>query len=339
MVNLINPLVSIVLPVYNGDVYLQSAIESILNQTFIDFELVIINDASTDNTDQIINNFKDKRIRYFINETNLKIIETLNKGINLSRGKYIARMDADDISFPNRIEDQVNFLEKNVEIDVLGTGFEIIGNNQNDRFSNNTVVYNTDSKKIAFNLIYNNVILHPSVMFRSSVFHKYKIYYNKKFIHAEEYYLWTQLIIHTKFANLPDILLKYRVHDNQISLQNHKVQLDNSYSIQQLYLKNLGLNITFNQAKLFVDFLQKKKINDNAIFELLNIIDLFEKKIKLMEIMDVKYSLMEINKNLKNVIINSNNNKLSFLKSFRIIYILFQCSLKQKISFFLKIKF
>jgi hypothetical protein len=268
----------------------------------------------------------------------LKIIETLNKGIHLSKGKYIARMDADDISLPNRIENQVIFLEKNIEVDVLGTGFEIIGNETNGRFTKNKVIYNKDSSKLAFNLIYSNVILHPSVMFRASVFTKYNLFYSKKFIHAEEYYLWTQLIIKTKVANLPDILLKYRVHNNQISIQNHKIQLENSYNIQHLYLKSLGLNITLNQAKLFVDFLQKKNINDNDIYELLKIINLFEKKVKLLETIDVKYSLLEINKNLKNVIINCNKIKLSTLKSTKIINILFQCSLKQKISFFLKIK-
>ena len=107
------PLVSVLMAVYNGEKYLLEAIESILNQTYTNFEFLIINDGSTDSTEEIILSYSDQRIRYIKNEQNLKLIASLNKGLDLAKGKYIARMDADDISLPDRLEKQVNFLERN----------------------------------------------------------------------------------------------------------------------------------------------------------------------------------------------------------------------------------
>ena len=109
------PEITVLMPVYNGEKYLRPAIESILNQTFSDFEFLIINDGSTDNSESIILSYKDERIRYVKNENNLKLIKTLNKGIDLARGKYIARMDADDISLPTRLEREIEYMESHPE--------------------------------------------------------------------------------------------------------------------------------------------------------------------------------------------------------------------------------
>ena len=333
------PLVSVILPVYNCEKYIEKSIKSILDQSYKNFELIIINDCSNDSTDEIVKKFNDERIHYVINDINLKLIDTLNKGIKLSKGKYIARMDADDISHPDRLKQQVDFLEINTKVDVLGTAFEIIGNQNNDRFLNCKISYPKDSEKIAFNLIYNNVILHPSVMFRSAIFSKLKIYYSKKFIHAEEYYLWTQLILKSKFANLPNNLLKYRVHDSQISITNNQIQLTNSYEIQYLYLQSLGMDVSLNETKLFVDFLQGKKINDIEIFSVLNIISVFENMLKKTNIIDQKYALNEINKNLKNTILNCKILKIKLLKSTEILRFFQGFTTKQKIALLLKLRF
>ncbi|HGF9542707.1 TPA: glycosyltransferase family 2 protein, partial [Acinetobacter baumannii] len=122
-------LVSVVLPAYNAELYLKEAIDSVLSQTFTDFELIILNDGSIDRTEEIILSYNDSRIVYVKNEKNLGLIGTLNKGINLAKGKYIARMDADDICLPERFKKQVDFLEKNNEIDLIGTNAIKINNN------------------------------------------------------------------------------------------------------------------------------------------------------------------------------------------------------------------
>ena len=119
--------VTVLMPVYNGEMYLREAIDSILHQTFTDFEFLIINDGSTDNSETIILSYDDSRIRYEKNDSNLKLIATLNKGIELAKGKYIVRMDADDISIPDRIEKQVAFLEKNPDVGICGSWFTAFG--------------------------------------------------------------------------------------------------------------------------------------------------------------------------------------------------------------------
>ena len=122
-----NPLVTVLMSVYNGEKYLERAIKSILNQTFKDFEFLIINDGSTDNSVKIIQSFNDLRLRLIHNESNIGLIKTLNKGLKLSNGKYIARMDCDDISLPKRLSIQASFMEKYPEIGVCGSWVKIIG--------------------------------------------------------------------------------------------------------------------------------------------------------------------------------------------------------------------
>src|SRR3990167_9325600 len=122
-----NPLVTVLMPVYNGKKYLKEAIESVLNQTFRDFEFLIIDDGSTDKSAEIIKSFNDARIRLERNVTNLGLIKTLNNGLTLSRGKYIARMDCDDISLPKRLSVQVNFMEKHPEIGICGSWVKVMG--------------------------------------------------------------------------------------------------------------------------------------------------------------------------------------------------------------------
>lgn len=115
------PAISVLMPVYNSEKYLNEAIESILNQTFVDFEFIIINDASNDNSENIIESYQDSRIKYFKNEKNLGVAKTLNKGLKLAQGKYIARMDSDDISLPERLYKQFKFMEVYNDIDVCGS--------------------------------------------------------------------------------------------------------------------------------------------------------------------------------------------------------------------------
>lgn len=237
------PLVTVLMPVYNGAKFLREAIESILNQTFTNFELLIINDGSNDSSEEIILSYEDSRIVYVKNEHNLKLIATLNKGLELAKGKYIARMDADDISVLSRLEKQVRFLEGNPAIGLLGSAFEIIGK----EIKNSYPVADDD---IRLTMLFLNSFLHSSVLFRRELCLTNNLYFNKKYIHAEDYKLWTELMFKTKVSNLDEVLVKYRVHDNQISHIHSKEQIEGTQKIQKEYLEAAGFEFTDQEFEM-----------------------------------------------------------------------------------------
>jgi len=225
-------LVSIIMPVYNGDKYLHESIVSILNQTYTNFEFIIINDGSIDNSELIILSFKDERIKYIKNETNLKLIATLNLGFDIAVGKYIARMDADDISHPKRIEKQVKFLDLNIDYGLVGTGVNLLNG-----VTKSQLLYHVDYKSIKFALSFYCPFIHPSVMLRKSVIDELDVIYDARYMHAEDYELWTRLAFKTKMANLPEYLLDYRIHDAQISSRHTFTQEEMAIAIREKYLK------------------------------------------------------------------------------------------------------
>ncbi|TKC55811.1 glycosyltransferase [Pedobacter hiemivivus] len=203
-----DPPISVVMPVYNASQFLNQAIDSILTQTYTDFEFIIINDGSTDNTDTIINSYTDNRIKYFINPVNLGIVETLNKGIDLARGKYLARMDADDIALPERFEKQYHLMEHNPQIAVCGShAFNI--NDSGIKTGNNA--FPIADKEIKAQLLFHNTFIHPTTFFKTEVIKKYK--YQGDYHYAEDYYLLAQIATEHELANLDEELLLYRVHE------------------------------------------------------------------------------------------------------------------------------
>jgi len=232
-----NPLVTVLMPVYNGQHFIKESIESILNQSYTNFEFLIINDGSTDDSEKIINSYTDHRIVFINNAENKGLIETLNSGIQLSKGDYIARMDADDISLVNRIEKQVEFLDQNTEIGFLGTNYTIFG----DKFEDVEYPSVHDDLKLAC-LMY-NPFCHPSVMFRKSVLEKNKICFEKKYIHAEEYKVWSEILSISKGHNLSEKLIKYRFHEAQVSQVHGQKQKEVSKLIRAEYLKNAGFEL------------------------------------------------------------------------------------------------
>lgn len=208
------PLLSIILPVYNGEDYLAHTIDSVLSQSFQDFEFIIINDSSTDSSEEIILSYKDSRIVYLSNENNLKIVKTLNKGISTSKGKYIARIDADDICMPNRFELQINFLESNSNIAVLGTDMYFI--NENGKIIGRGIVQGQTSLEVKRELSRRCCLYHPSVMINYDLVGD-KLYYDDNFLYAEDYELWLRLRKEFNFANLSSPMLKYRIHSNSLT--------------------------------------------------------------------------------------------------------------------------
>lgn len=222
------PAISVIMPVYNAQQYLHESITSILAQSFDDFEFLIFNDGSTDNSSEIIKSFKDPRILFTDFDYNQGYVELLNLGVKKATGKYIARMDADDISQPDRFQKQYDFLDSNPEYIVCGTLFSVIGGRER-------VELPLEDEDIKLRMLYITPFCHPSVMLRTQALQDRQIYYNADYMPAEDHELWVRLASHGKLVNLPHALLKYRVHDNNISLKKRTPK-----QIQTLYQSRLN---------------------------------------------------------------------------------------------------
>ena len=167
--NMKNPKISVLMPVYNAERFLQEAIDSILNQTFKDFEFLIINDASTDNSKKIILSYDDKRIRYFENKKNLALPTTLNKGLRLAKANYIARMDADDVSLPNRLEEQLFIIEKDDNVGLVTSWIAMIDEKNNNKGYWHIDIENSSSEEIFYTLFFENCLAHSSVLIKKDI--------------------------------------------------------------------------------------------------------------------------------------------------------------------------
>ena len=248
------PLVSVLMPVYNSELFLNESIESILNQTYNYFEFIIMNDGSTDNSENIIKSYNDERIIYFKSEKNLGIIETLNNGIELAKGKYIIRMDSDDFSYPQRFEKQIEFMELQNEVDISGTWFL-----KTDRLKPNT--YPISFEECEINLLYNTVLCHPSIILRKESIVKSNLKFKSSALHAEDYKFWIDAVIAgLKISNLPIVLLKYRMHPMQISTLKNKIQNQTVTNIQIEYAEYLFGQFITNNKDVYVKILEKNII-------------------------------------------------------------------------------
>jgi glycosyltransferase involved in cell wall biosynthesis len=203
------------MPAYNAEKYLGEAIDSILSQTFTDFECIIIDDCSTDNTWKIIQKYakKDSRVVGVQNEKNLGIAGNLNKAISLSKGTYLARMDADDWAYPERFEKQVVFLDSHREVGIIGGAMEVYNESLDQVLYIRS--YYTDDDSLRKYIFKQSPFSHPCVMYRKEVIQDNV--YNEKLSPTEDYDLYFRVGKKYKFANLEDILLKYRTSETQSS--------------------------------------------------------------------------------------------------------------------------
>ncbi|WP_053058277.1 glycosyltransferase family A protein [Pedobacter sp. BMA] len=203
-------MISVVMPVYNAEQYIAVAIKSILAQTYGNFEFLILEDGSTDGTLQIINSFDDSRIKLIRNDANKGIVYNLNYGLEVAGGRYVARMDADDIAHPERLALQYEFMEAHPDIAICGTWFEIMEENV-------VVELPVDHDQIKIGLLDYCVIGHPTAMLRADFFKTNNLKYNSSMQNAEDYDLWVRVAETGKLANLPHVLLRYRKHEQQVS--------------------------------------------------------------------------------------------------------------------------
>lgn len=214
------PKISVIMPNFNCEKYIAEAIESILNQTFTDFEFIIIDDWSTDKSWEIIQEYakKDERIIALKNEENLKICKTLNKWIEIAKWEYIARMDSDDISAHDRFEKQINFLDQNLDVWIVGWTMEIMDENWKIYSERK---YNLTDVEIRKKLFRYSPFCHPVVMIRKSILDK-SWKYDEKQVFAEDYDLYFRIWQYSKFANLEDKLIKYRMFENNSTTKKLK---------------------------------------------------------------------------------------------------------------------
>lgn len=226
--------ISAVMSVFNNEKYVQESIESVLNQTFKDFEFIIVNDGCTDQTGEILKKYEqNSQIKIIENKKNIGLTKSLNKALKVAMGKYIARQDADDISLPERFKKQVEFLENNPEIKILGT-FAYGINDTGEILREDTAPIS--SAVIKKNLIKNNSFIHPSVMIRKDILNKVGPY-NEKFETTQDYELWFRILKVAKGANLPLFLIKKRYTLKMASLQKEKIQLKNTLFLQNQAIK------------------------------------------------------------------------------------------------------
>ena len=215
-----DPKVTVLMSVYNGEKYLEEAVNSILNQTFEDFEFLIINDGSTDRTLSKLKNYSDSRIKILNNEKNLGLTRSLNIGLKRSKGKYIARMDADDVSMPERLKEEIEFLDSHEDYAAVGTFVYVLDENSEIiRRSKNPI----EDAEIRENLVYGNCINHGSVMLRKSCLLDVG-YYNETMVRSQDYELWIRLSKKYRLSNLPEYLYKWREHKKNIEAKYIKEQ-------------------------------------------------------------------------------------------------------------------
>ena len=267
-----NPMISVVMPVYNGERYLREAIDSILNQTYADFEFIILNDGSTDKTEEIILSYNDPRIVYVKNDENLQIVKTLNKGIALAQGKYIARMDSDDISLPARFEKQVQFMENNQRVDICGTWIEVF-DLRNEKWE-----YPIGHEEIKSVLLFNSALAHPSVIMKKSIFKTNQ--YDEKYNKAQDYALWVNLLRTYTFHNIPICLLRYRLHEKQAE---QDVQFNFANEIRDVVLKMLGCSFSNEQMRNYIDIASYKFVRVRECEEILRKILISNQKTKVVQ--------------------------------------------------------
>ncbi len=267
----VKPLISVLMPVYNCSKYIYNSTISILNQTFSDFELIIIDDCSTDNTVDILKKFNDERIVLIVKQKNTGITNSLNYALDIAKGKYLARMDGDDISNIDRLEKQYKFMEGHPDVVLCGGGYEVIKSNyehaqQGDIFVQKAPAATLDvltrswirifwgkgniriktfkpyllHGELLFDLATHCSFAHPTVMIKSEVLKINKVKYNPKFEFAEDYEMWTKLSEYGKLANIPDILIKYRRHEYQTTNTRSFEQKEISKEIALNHIKKLS---------------------------------------------------------------------------------------------------
>ena len=256
--------ISVIMPVYNTkEEFLREAIESILNQTFSDFEFIIVNDGSTNNAEEVILSYKDDRIVY-IKQENQGVSIASNNGIERANGEYIARMDSDDVSLPDRFEKQIKFLEDNPEYSLVGTWARILGTKKIIKFPE-------DVKLI--DLLADCTFVHSTIMYRKSDIDRYNLRYTAGAKLAEDYMFYAKAIKYLKMTNLQEVLLEYRVYPDNTSSSKKDELVQNSFIVQDFILDFITNDTKIRKKILDLAYKKKSKTSNlkEKIFSIKNL--------------------------------------------------------------------
>ena len=300
------------MPVYNSEKYLNESIKSVLEQTFDNFEFIIINDGSTDKSENIIKHFQkqDRRIILY-NQENQGITKSLNKGIKNSKGKYIARMDADDICHLNRFKTQIEWIQDNKDYDIIGSQVEFI--NEDGIILKSLHHLPLDDYLIKWELIFGTPLMHPTLLIRRSIFEYYGLY-DEKYLFAQDLAFWRKIARNSKFSNVPQKLFQIRL---QKSFSKNKIIIQNDVRLSTIkaYIKRCcGISQLNNYEAEFSEFLSSGHPVVKKYYRFFK----FIKKLKdgfIKENCDTQLKIENINYHvsklfLRAVLVNSNNSIL-----------------------------
>jgi Glycosyltransferases involved in cell wall biogenesis len=241
------PRVSILMPVYNVAPYLREAMDSILTQTYHDFELIVLDDCSPDKSAEILDSYIDSRIVRYRGEYNAGLANVLNVGMKMARGEFIARMDSDDVSLPERLEKQVAYLDAHPDMDLCSCGMQLFGR------ETETWIRELDPEDVKITALFYSPILHASCVWRRLNFEKSGLGFNQDMVPAEDYDMWTRaLVAGLQLVNIPDVLYKYRIHEEQAT-SNHENLVRKDLEVQRNYLSQVFPNLEQSAIDKFID--------------------------------------------------------------------------------------
>jgi glycosyltransferase involved in cell wall biosynthesis len=241
----VKPTVTVLLPAYNAAPTLLGAVDSVFGQSYTDFELLVMDDGSTDATAEVLKSCRDSRVRVVRSERNQGLIAVLNQGLELARGKYIARMDADDTAHPRRLELQLGFLEAHPDVGICGTWFRVRGG-----WRRTVVRTPTSHQAISARLFFRSPFAHPTVAFRRAFLEESGLRYDPQAVDAEDFDLWVRARERTRFANIPRVLLDYQVHSDQTSSRRMRSQLESAGRARLRQLSQLLPGATTEEKEL-----------------------------------------------------------------------------------------
>lgn len=252
------PVLSIIMLAYNAGHYVKEAIESALSQDFHDFELIVVDDGSTDGTSRIIGSIHDERLKIHRNEVNKGIVYSRNKGISLSRGRYIGMLDSDDVALPGKFRKQVGFLESRPDFGMVGSWALLI--DSSGRETGEVWKLPGEPAKIPAIMLFKNYFVQSAVVFRRSCLPSYN--YKEGYEIVEDYKLWIDIMKHAKAWNLPEYLVKYRVHGTNITHQKAMLVRENLIAVYRELLGQLGIDPTAEEIELHHMIREGQTISD-----------------------------------------------------------------------------
>lgn len=259
------PKVSVIMPAYNAEKYIAQAIDSILNQTFRDFEFIILNDCSRDSTEELILSYDDPRIVYLKNEENMGVARTLNKGLGYAKGAYIARMDADDIAMPERLEQQVAFLESNPQLIACGSNAILFGEVRSEGKTDMPL----NDQRIRLRMALSNPFVHPTMLLRKDALQG--VIYDGSFEGREDYRMWMVLSRKGRMENLPQPLLRYRIHGGQATQRVDEAKAQKHFRLKKTYYRELDIGLTDDMQEALCHAAYYSKVKDEAMAEQLKL--------------------------------------------------------------------